>query len=85
MAASLAQEKGTSSWLTALPVQAHGFFLHKTAFRDALAYDMVGFPPVYLLTVHVVKRFLLIMLCLVQRENFHQFAIMRLGIWLQIY
>ena len=26
-----------SSWLTALPVQEHGFSLHKTAFQDALA------------------------------------------------
>jgi len=37
MAVSLAQERGASSWLTALPVQEHGFSLHKTAFRDALA------------------------------------------------
>jgi len=36
-AVSLAQEKGASSWLTALPVQEHGFSLHKTAFHDALA------------------------------------------------
>ena len=33
----LAQEKGTSSWLTALPVQEHGFSLHKTVFHDAIA------------------------------------------------
>ena len=36
-AVTLAQEKGASSWLTALPVQEHGFSLHKTAFQDALA------------------------------------------------
>ena len=30
-AVTLAQEKGTSSWLTALPIQEHGFSLHKTA------------------------------------------------------
>lgn len=36
-AVSLAQEKGASSWLTALPIQEHGFSLHKTAFHDALA------------------------------------------------
>ena len=36
-AVTLAQEKGASSWLTALPVAEHGFSLHKTAFRDALA------------------------------------------------
>ena len=36
-AVELAQEKGASSWLTALPIQEHGFALHKSAFRDALA------------------------------------------------
>jgi len=40
-----------------------------------LLYDMVGFPPIYLLTVHVVQPSLSIILCLVQREDFHQFAI----------
>ena len=34
---SLAQDKGASSWLTALPVEEFGFALHKGAFRDALA------------------------------------------------
>ena len=35
----LLQEKGTSSctWLTAIPVDDHVFFLHKGVFRDALA------------------------------------------------
>jgi len=33
---SLASEKGASSWLSALPVEEHGFALHKAAFRDAL-------------------------------------------------
>ena len=33
----LAQEKGTSSWLTALPLEEHEFTRHKSAFRDALA------------------------------------------------
>ena len=33
----LAQERGASSWLTALPPQYQGFNLHKGAFRDALA------------------------------------------------
>ena len=36
-AMSLAQDKGTSSWLTALPIEEHGFTLHKGAYRDALA------------------------------------------------
>ena len=36
-AMELAQEKGASSWLTALPIQEDGFTLHKSAFWDALA------------------------------------------------
>ena len=32
----LSQEKGASIWLTALPIENHGFTLHKSAFRDAL-------------------------------------------------
>jgi len=37
MAVGLVQEKGALSWLIALPVQEHGFSLHKTSFRGALA------------------------------------------------
>ena len=37
LAMNLAQEKGASSWLTALPLEEHGFTLHKSAFRDAMA------------------------------------------------
>ena len=33
----LAQEKGASSWLSALPIREHGFTLHNGAFRDAMA------------------------------------------------
>ena len=33
---ALSSEKGASSWLSALPVDEHGFALHKGAFRDAL-------------------------------------------------
>ena len=36
-AMDLSQEKGASNWLTVLPVEEFGFFLHKGAFRDALA------------------------------------------------
>ena len=36
-AMGLAQEKGTSVWLTVLPIEEHGFALHKGAFRDAMA------------------------------------------------
>jgi hypothetical protein len=37
LSVKLAQEKGASSWLIALPLRQHGFALHKSAFRDALA------------------------------------------------
>ena len=33
----LAGEKGSSTWLTALPLEEHGFTLHKRAFHDAIA------------------------------------------------
>ena len=33
----LANEKGSSTWLIALPLSEHGFALHKRAFHDALA------------------------------------------------
>ena len=33
----LASEKGASLWLTALPLERHGFALHKSAFRDAIS------------------------------------------------
>ena len=33
----LAKESGLSSWLTVLPIQEHGFHLHKGNFRDALS------------------------------------------------
>ena len=33
----LASEKGASGWLTVIPLQEHGFALHKTAFHDAIA------------------------------------------------
>lgn len=36
-AVRLAQEPGASTWLSARPVQEHGFALHKGAFRDAMA------------------------------------------------
>ena len=32
----LAQEKGVSNWLTAILIREHGFWLHKSTFRDAL-------------------------------------------------
>ena len=36
-AVELAQDKGSSSWLTTLPLEEHGFFLTKSEFRDALS------------------------------------------------
>ena len=33
----LAQEKGSSIWLTTLPIEEYGFSLHKSAFLDAIA------------------------------------------------
>ena len=43
-----ASERGTSAWLTALPIEQHGFFLHKAAFRDAVhlryGWDLPGIP-----------------------------------------
>ena len=36
-AMDLAKEKGSSTWLTTLPLAEHGFTLHKGAFHDALA------------------------------------------------
>ena len=35
-ATNLLSEKGSSSWLSVLPIADHGFALHKSAFRDAL-------------------------------------------------
>ena len=37
LAMDLAREKGASTWLTVLPIEEHGFALHKQAFRDAIA------------------------------------------------
>ena len=36
-AITLTQKQGASIWLSALPLQEHGFSLHKGAYRDALA------------------------------------------------
>ena len=43
-AVDLAQEKGASIWLTALPLKDHGFALHRAAFHDAMALRY-GWPP----------------------------------------
>ena len=36
-AVALSKEKGSSTWLTALPLTEHGFTLHKSAFHNAFA------------------------------------------------
>ena len=46
-AMDLAQERGASNWLTALPIEEHGFLLHKGAFRDAVALRY-GWHPLHL-------------------------------------
>ena len=33
----IAEEKGASAWLNTIPIEEHGFTLHKGAFRDAIA------------------------------------------------
>ena len=33
----LSKEKGASTWLSSLPIDDHGFALHKSSFRDALS------------------------------------------------
>ena len=42
-AVELATVRGASNWLTTLPLNEHGFVLHKSAFQDALA--LYGWPP----------------------------------------
>ena len=49
-AVSLAQEQGAASWLNTLPIEEHGFALHKGAFRDALALRF-GWRPVGMATI----------------------------------
>ena len=46
-ALALALERGASNWFTVLPVQEHGYTLHKIAFHDAIALRY-GWDPVRL-------------------------------------
>ena len=41
----IANEKGVSSWLTVIPIKAHGFDLHKGDFRDSLCLRYGWNPP----------------------------------------
>ena len=36
-AVAIVQEQGAGAWLNTLPIEEHGFTLHKSAFIDALA------------------------------------------------
>ena len=51
--AHLASEKGASSWLTTLPIDAHGFALHKGGFQDTLSLRYNWPPPTCLPNVPV--------------------------------
>ena len=44
-ASAVSSEKGTSSWLSVLPIAEHGFALHKGAFRDAFCLQYGWHPP----------------------------------------
>jgi len=41
----IAREKGASSWLSAIPIQKHGYALHKRTFCDAIAFRYGWRPP----------------------------------------
>ena len=45
LALECCQEKGASSWLSAIPIEQHGFALHKTDFTDALCLRYGWIPP----------------------------------------
>ena len=70
-AMTLSQEQGASTWLTARPIEEHGFPLHKTAFRDSIVLRY-GWGPINLfpLTVRVAIHLTLTMPCLVRPEAF---------------
>ena len=66
---TIAKERGASSWLSARPVEEHGFALHKAAFRDAIAlrygWDHWICRPIAL----VERRFLQVTRCLAPMEG----------------
>ena len=49
----LAREPASSSWLTSLPIEEHGVYLHKGALVDALGLRYAGLPPEPPQVVHV--------------------------------
>lgn len=40
----MASDKGASAWLTALPIQEHGFALHRAAFHDVIVFRYAWLP-----------------------------------------
>ena len=70
----LASEKGSSTWLTVLPLSEHGFALHKGAFHDALALRY-GWTP----NASAVPLFLLNTPCPVPKVAFHRSGTMKYG------
>ena len=79
-AMNLARERGSSSWLTSLPIREHGFCLHKSAFVDALALRYGWAPSRTPQHVRVGPASVLSMCYLAQREVSHPSAIMSSGI-----
>ena len=65
----LAQEIGASSWLPTLPIDSHGFALHKSAFRGALSLRMVGHLRTHRLTAAADASSALSTLCRAQLEG----------------
>ena len=57
----LSSEKGASSWLSVLPIEEHGFALHKGALGIHCVCGMVGCQVAFLLSVSVAMALLLIM------------------------
>ena len=53
----VSNERGSSSWLSALPLRVHGFDLHKEAFRDALCIRYGWRPPLLPLSCVCGKSF----------------------------
>ena len=76
-ALTVSAEKGASSWLSTLPIEEHGFALHKGAFGDALCLRY-GWRPTHLPSHCICGREFTIehaLNCL--GEGFHQFVTTR--------
>ena len=53
----MTKQKGSSSWLVALPIESHGFALHKSAFCDAICLRYGWQPPLLPTTCACGKSF----------------------------